>query len=124
MQDGGNSTETRSASIRHRMPLAAIVVAMVWLTHGTVVRAEERLQSGDQYYAVIVETNAHESQTVKPVKLVKVIKLGERSFLVVEVASPQPVVGYIDLEHIRAILPTQGFFSVDAPSPSEKSVLR
>ena len=70
----------------------------------------------ETYYAVTYALNETDVQTIRPAKIVGLSTLGSKTFLVVDVGGPQKAIGYLELDRVRAILPTQGLFSVDPES--------
>jgi hypothetical protein len=80
------------------MVLLLAISRVGWAAHPIV--------ESDVEYAVTYEVNFFETETVRPVKLVDVVTLGSKQFLVVEVRGfNKTASAFIDLEHIRVILP-------------------
>lgn len=60
------------------------------------------------YYEVVYQLSETEARSIKPVKVLDLAKVGAREFVVIEPTNfPQKARGYIALERISAILPTQ-----------------
>ncbi len=78
----------------------------------------------DGYYEVLYQLSDTEARSIRPVKVLELIKIGAREFVVVEPTNfPQKMKGYIAFERISAILPTQvtGFPRVDS-APTARSI--
>ena len=75
--------------------------------------AESSAVDPEAYCTVTYEVNAFEVDTLKPTKVIGVTTIGSQAFLIVDVGGPQKALGYVELDRVRAILPTQGVFSVE-----------
>ena len=82
---------------------------MGWVLWGPcVVWAEGELTlDPDVYYEVTFQTSQSETRTVKPVKVLEVVKIANREFLAIESATLfRKTRGYVALERVSTILPS------------------
>ena len=52
-------------------------------------------------------------QTVRPVKVIGMTMIESVPFLIIDVDGPQKALGYLELDRVGTILPTQGVFSIE-----------
>ena len=100
-----------------RWIVCSLVLVGVWGSALTPAWASALGLDPDGYYEVIYQLSNTEARSIKPVKVLELIKVGNRDFLVIEpVNFPQRTKGYLAFERISAILPTQvtGFPRVDS----------
>ena len=62
-------------------------------------------------YEIVYEASASQAKTIRSAVVIEVMKIGSREFLVIAPPSvtSTPVRGYIDLEHVRSLLPIGSF---------------
>lgn len=68
----------------------------------------ETMVNPDVEYSVTYEASANEARTLEAVRVIKIVQLGSRSFLVLDLGGSPTAkqYGYIDLDSVRSILPT------------------
>jgi hypothetical protein len=64
------------------------------------------------YYEIVYNTGANQASTIKRARVLDVLRIGEREFLVLESPSTNnPLKGFVSLEDVRSILPPGSFSS-------------
>ena len=94
---------------RSRWILAA---GIAWLAGGQMAAAAVNGIDESVYYEVVYSTSNQSEATIKRAKVVDVLRIGEREFLVLESPSTNnPLKGLVSLEAVRSILPPGSFSS-------------
>ena len=84
----------------------ALLFALSGLLSSIAWAAEPAAVDPDAYYAITYEVSAFEVQTIRPEKIIEVTTTGSVPFLIIDVGGPQKTLGYLELDRVRAILPT------------------
>lgn len=89
-----------------------LAVGMAWLAGSGVAAAAVNGIDEAIYYEVVYNTGTQTAATIKRAKVLDVLRIGEREFLVLESPSTNnPLKGLVSLEAVRSILPPGSFSS-------------
>ena len=104
----------QAVSVRRRSvfrPIAAGVAGVVSLCFAArPASAEVAGVNPETYYQIVYEVSEQEAKTISAARVAGVLKIGSREFLIIEPQGlPGIVSGYLDLEHVRSILPPTYF---------------
>ena len=93
-------------------------VAIGVLIGGSCAQAGINGVSVDAEYQVTYETSANQAKTLSRVRVGDTVLIGAREFLIIELpGSPTSwVKGYLDLQHVRSILPTDAMDYSERPA--------
>jgi len=102
----------QSREFRHALAVGLLCCSAVAIAQPATAAGTEALDP-ERTYAITYEVSAFEVQTIKPAHVLGVMTIGTKAFLIIDVGGPQKSLGYVELERVRAILPTPGPFSLE-----------